>query len=312
MALPGVRLLASQHPEDTIIVAARKSVAPLWSHVSEVAETIVLPDSRFEQAKLFWTGAYGTFDRVLVLPHSFRAALFAWLTRGKMRRGLSCNNRGFLFTEALAAEPFAGMHQSLEYASILCGVPPGDQQLPAPALSIADEVVQRFRSTHGLQGRVLGLLPGAARGPSKQWPLDRYAALAKQMLAQGLIDKVVVLGAPNEVGLGEFIGAQLVADQWINLCGKTSLAEFPIALKSCDRIVCNDSGGMHVSAAVDVPLVAIFGTTNPAATGPLGKSSRVLQKSEKQERAVPRDCPIATRALEAIQVADVIAALQEF
>ena len=120
----------------------------------------------------------------------------------------------------------------------------------------------------------VAILPGAARGPSKQWPQEHFVAAAQQIAATHPC-RFVILGTPSEAALCEQIAGTL-GEAAISLAGKTSLPELTAALARCSTVLCNDSGGMHVAAAVGTRVVALFGMTDPGKTGPLGKGHRVM------------------------------------
>jgi heptosyltransferase-2 len=145
----------------------------------------------------------------------------------------------------------------------------------------------------------LGLLPGAARGPSKQWPREHFLALAHRWIRE-LQGGVAIFGSSAETELcGELAAA--AGRGAISLAARLDIPEWAAALSLCDVVVANDSGGMHVAAAVGAPVVALFGMTDPARTGPLGPRCVVLQESPTRARDIPRGSPEARKWLAAIQ-----------
>lgn len=311
MAMPGLQLLREQQPEARIYIAAKKGVAPIWNSVEGITDVIVLPVERTRQFKIIFSEAgKHNLECCYVLPHSFRAALFSLVSGSKKRRGIAGGGRRFLLTDVVSTATFQGKHQSFEYAAVLCGALSLPENLPAPRLNIPLERIEAFQKQYSLEGKVAGMLPGAARGPSKQWPIARYAAAARQLLENRIVNKIVVLGSASEKQYGNEI-QNMAGPDVINLCGATSLSDLPVALKACDVVVCNDSGGMHVAAAASVPVVAIFGITDPEVTGPLGDKAIVLQKSETRSRQIPRDSSEAREALSRIAVDEVVQTVAE-
>jgi heptosyltransferase-2 len=165
-------------------------------------------------------------------------------------------------------------------------------ELPEDALASA-----RKRIAAAAEPRV-ALIPGAARGPAKQWPREHFIELGRR-LCENRKCGIVVLGISRETALCEEV-AKGIGPAALNLAGHTGLAEWIAVLKACDLVVANDSGGMHLAAVVGTPVVALYGITDPSRTGPLGKICRVLQNSDLRTRDIPRDSPEARASLAAI------------
>jgi heptosyltransferase-2 len=196
-------------------------------------------------------------------------------------------------------------HQKLSYARLVGAALCDD--LPTELFVVGEASRLHWQSIVRSNGRkIVILIPGAARGPSKQWPLERFALLAQRLSDTGLC--VVIVGSR-----GERASTQTMEriEGVVNLCGETGIQDLPGLMAAADAVVTNDSGGMHVAGAVGVPLVAIFGTTNPDETGPIGSNAIILQKSSYRSRAVARNCPRAISALMAITVDEVYAAVMQ-
>ena len=306
MSMPALQLFQAGHPDVELTVLAKAYLLPLWEmHAAArqrlatggtVATVRALLKSRFEAAYL--------------LPNSVRSALLPWLAAVPARIGLAGHWRRWLLTRVVEA-PTAGVHrhQAWEYAAILSpdSLPVA---LPLPCLEPPDTAcADAARRVAGLPRPLIGLLPGAARGPAKRWPAERFAEVGR-MLREKIGGGILVMGGTGDaescarVTAGMGSGVQ-------NLAGATTLPEWAALLKLCDVVICNDSGGMHLAAAVGAPVVAVFGITDPARTGPLGSCCRVLQHSQTMDRAVPRDSPAAVEALAAVGVDEVVAAALE-
>jgi heptosyltransferase-2 len=156
---------------------------------------------------------------------------------------------------------------------------------------------------------LIGVMPGAARGPAKRWSAERFAEAARRLRAE-LGGSVVVMGGAGDAEACAAVVAG-VGDGVLNLAGVTTLGEWAALLAECRLVLCNDSGGMHLAAALGVPVVAVFGITDPIRTGPLGTRCRVVQHSMQHDRAVPRESAAARAALAAVTVDEVVAAAQE-
>ena len=139
------------------------------------------------------------------------------------------------------------------------------------------------------QERIVGINPSATYGPAKQWPFGRYARLADKI--QDFVDcRVLIFGGPEDIPLGGRI-SQTMKQTPVDLSGKTELGEAMALIERCSLFVTNDSGLMHVAAALNVPLIAIFGSTNATTTGPLSSKSRVVQVPMACSPCLKPECP---------------------
>jgi heptosyltransferase-2 len=240
------------------------------------------------------------FDKAFILPHSFRSAVVPWLAGVPARIGMPGHWRDFMLTEVIRPSARPGFsHQAYEYIELLtpaaaeAEMEPPHLELPEDALASA-----RKRIASAAEPRV-ALIPGAARGPAKQWPREHFIEVGR-LLSEKKRCGIVVLGIGREATLCEEV-AKGIGPSAINLAGHTGLAEWIAILKACDLVVANDSGGMHLAAAVGAPVVALYGITDPAKTGPMGKICRVLQNSGIRARDIPRASPKAKASLAAIR-----------
>ncbi len=138
----------------------------------------------------------------------------------------------------------------------------------------------------------IALCAGAEYGPAKRWPLERFAETANRVSAElgAQPHEWLLLGAPGEKALGETL-SQLIHAPHRNLVGKTSLAELITELRACHLLLTNDTGTMHLAAALGVPVVAIFGSTEPSLTGPLGAQHRIIRHHVPCSPCFKRECP---------------------
>ena len=160
---------------------------------------------------------------------------------------------------------------------------------------------------------ISALIPGAARGPSKQWPPEHFAQLG-ELIAEHLSSKIVILGSPKEMELCAQVAGGIKAGT-INLAGETSLTELTAVLSLCRTAVTNDSGGMHLASAAGTGVVAVYGLTDPDKTGPLGDACRVVcGKNVGCSRDIPRRSAEAMESLRSItpeKVFESVCGLQE-
>jgi ADP-heptose:LPS heptosyltransferase len=210
-----------------------------------------------------------------------------------------------MLTEVVEAPAVPGReHQSFEYARVL-GL--DDERLPDPRLEIPGDVAAacRERLASLFAGSfdegvpLVGMIPGAARGPSKRWPADGFIAVGRG-LADRAGARILVLGTSAESDLCTRVAAGIGAGA-VDTAGSTTLPELAALLASCSLVIGNDSGGGHLAAAVDARAAVIFGATDPAVTGPLGAGHVVLQaEGGQRSRAVKRDSAAGRAGLERI------------
>ncbi len=304
MTMPALQCFRRQHPDFFIAVLAKSSVAPLWRMHSAPNEVIELPPGLPATLRTGRALASRRFESAWILPNSFRSAFIPWLAGIPNRIGCRGHCRAFLLTRpvSLPAE-FRARHQAWEYMHLLCAPLPPDatMEMEPPQLTIPPEAraaAERLANT-GNRPYVV-LLPGAARGPAKRWPADHFAALGKKLAADGAFP-VILSGSPIEQPLCEHIARQIGAGAR-SLAGRTSFAEWAALLAGAQLVICNDSGGMHLAAAVGTRVLALYGITDPAKTGPLAppQRSRIVQNSPVRSRDIPRSSAEAAKWLASI------------
>lgn len=290
MSMPAVQLFCEENPDVKITLLAKPGVMNLWEMHSAIDEYQLLekPFATVRKLKLFY------FDRAYILPNSFRSAFIPFMARVPKLIGASGHWRSAMLTETIR---LGDGHQQFEAMNIL-GV---QGEPPVPQLNVPEKSFQGLDS-----GCVVTLLPGAARGPSKRWPPECFIALAKKVRDE-LGATVVLSGGPDDAASCAEM-AKAIGPNVLNFAGKTTLPEWAALLKQSDCVVANDSGGMHLAAAVGTPVVGIFGITDPNKTGPLGRHV-VLQKSRTQKRDVARDSEEAIQALAAVKLEEVFGAV---
>ncbi len=203
-----------------------------------------------------------------------------------------------LLTDAVSVDSLRGLHRAAQYM-VLVGAAVAEGAMLIPRLDIP-------RPRH--EGRVVGVFPGG-NAPSRRWEPARFAELVRRLAKRA--DRVVVFGGPAERELT----ARVAGDVAVDLGGQTDLAQLAAGIASCDLLVTNDTGPLHLAGAVGTPTVSLWGAGDPAVTGPLGASHRMLRHPELD--CVPctkNDCPLAVdrnRCLTLITVDDVEAAIHQ-
>lgn len=325
MALPAFqRWRATEGAGATVAVLARGALSTLWAMHAGVDEVLRAPAPGGDTREVLADIRARHFDAAVILPNSVRAAWLPFRARIPRRAGYPGHfPRRWLLTAPLppaTPPPDAPLprHQAWEAYGLWLPGDPLPAALDAPALDPAPDDVARLRGqlaaipALAAAPKIVALVPGAARGDSKQWPPGRYVETAA-LLHRSHGAAALLLGTAAEAPLCDRI-AQALASQGVpahSLAGRTTLPEMAAALAVADGVVCNDSGGMHLAAALRRPTVAVFGITDPGKTGPLGPTARVLQDSPIRSRKVPRSSPAATAALLRIGAAQAAQALGE-
>jgi heptosyltransferase-2 len=309
MSLPVLAGLKRLFPLAEITVLAARRVAPLFAAQPGVTEIIRYPAGRGKW-QVLWE-LRGRFDVALALPNSMESALGLWLVGVPVRVGYNTEARGLFLKEVVAGrDKLAGLHTVFYFLGLLKALG-GVATFTPPILYLEPEeevVGARLLAEADLpgQGPWVGLSPGATYGPAKRWPPERFAALGRE-LQQELGARLVLLGGEDERPVADQVQEQLQAPM-VNLVGRTNLRQALGVLSQLNLLVTNDSGLMHAAAALSVPLVALFGSTDPGATGPFTSRAMVLRHPWPCSPCLQRTCDIGYPCLHAISVAEVMAA----
>lgn len=311
--------LHRQYPNSRITVMAPKWTRPLLERMPQVENSI---DSPFKHGalglgrrwKLGRKLAQEDFTAAIILPNSMKSALVPFHAGIPRRIGWRGEWRRPLLTDCrpLVKEKFPLMVQrfaALAYPE--AENPP--QDIPPPTLQTNPETVDFSLMEFKLEtsSKILAICPGAEFGPSKQWPAENYAALANVMLGRGW--KLWIFGSANDAGIAASILSAIDPDKHANctdLTGKTSLGQAIDLLSTSTAVVANDSGLMHIAAALNKPVVAIYGSTSPDFTPPLTDSVKLLSTDIGCRPCFKRECPYGhmrcltelnpTRAIDAV------------
>lgn len=300
MAVPAVRAIRRGRPDCRVTVLVKEKIADVWKLVPEVDEILPIPGR---------TGIWGVknliarcgraFDAAILLPNSLRTALEVWLPGIPRIAGYRGHWRSWLVDQIIPKRKRPGpiMHHAVHYLRIArrAGGDVRDE-------SLFDPVPRPDRSP--AEAPQIGLCPGAEYGPAKRWPAERFAEAAK------LVNKRVpaqwfIFGTAAEAELGSTL-AQEIGPAAISLAGRTTLQELFARLRSCDVLLTNDTGTMHLAVLLGVPTVSIFGSTEPAWTGPLGGEASghtVLRYQVPCSPCFLRECPLDFRCMTSISPA---------
>lgn len=316
MAQSLYKLLKQRNAATRIDVLAPAWSLPLLERMPEVRRGIELPLGHGElglrKRHRLGRSLAGRYGRAIVLPRSLKSALVPWWAgiprrtgfRGEWRFGLindmrPCDARRLDQT----VKRFIAL--GLEADETALPVPPRPALATDPAGCKA--VLERFGLTAAEP--VVALMPGAEYGPAKQWPPDLFAGLAARLGAHGA--DVWILGSAGEAALGEAIAAKARSARVRNLCGATALVEAVDLLAQTSVAVSNDSGLMHIAAAVGTHVVAIYGSSTPDFTPPLTPDRTIHYRRLACSPCFARECPLGHRnCLRGIDVETVAASVE--
>ena len=307
MALPALAAIRRAFREQTLILAAPAGIAPLFAETTAAApDEILAIDRDREAAQLRAARA----DAVLLLTNSFGSAWVARRAGIRERWGYRAAGRGPLLTRGVA-RPGRQVHQIEYYLALAHGLGIEAVQDPAAEPMLQPSPAARVKAgtllaSAGVEGtaRIVGFAPGAAYGQAKRWPPERVAQVIAGLARDGVT--AVLLGAGADRATGRAIESTLPPGvRVVNLIGRTSLRELIGIVARCAAFVSNDSGAMHVAAALGVPLTAIFGPTDERATAPGGPADVILRDVFCRP-CMLRECPIDHRCMKRIDVDSVL------
>lgn len=313
LTYPTLETLKGRFPDAKIAILVPDHLADLWKTSSHVDEIIPFKKRRgfksiFEDFRIGRLLKERRFDLGLILPRSFRSAFQIYLAGIPIRMGYKDGGRSFLLTHGISrTEEVLRIHRIRYYQKLL--EPVGiTNRLPSLHLDPgeenrkwAEEVLERMGL---LDGRpLIGINPGAAYGSAKCWYPDRFGELGRRLTGKWKAS-VLVFGRKEEQEMAERILEDL-GGSGINFTGKTRLLQLAALLQRCSLLVTNDTGTMHVATAVGTPVVAIFGPTDPRATGPWGHGHAVVKRQIACSPCLKRVCPTDHRCMELITVDEV-------
>ncbi|OQW96082.1 MAG: lipopolysaccharide heptosyltransferase II [Verrucomicrobia bacterium A1] len=306
MSMPAVQAWRALNPAARLTMLVKPPLAPLWRMHAAPDDVAAIEPGSLGAVRTGLALRARHFDRAYILPHSFRAAWIAAWSGAPERIGLPGLARGLLGVRVVQSRSGPDRaHQQFEYLDLLLG--PGAAAAPEPPrLRIPPEAAaSAARWLAGLPaGPRVAMMSGAARGPAKRWPVERFAEAARRLAADHGC-AVIALGSPAEAADAAAIAAA-AGGRGLSLAGRTDISQWAAVLAGCALAVSNDSGGMHLAAAAGTPVVAVFGRTDPGRTGPLGPLCDVVQAPGARSRDIGREDEDAVRRLAAVTVDEVM------
>ena len=300
MSVPAVRAIKEGRPDTHLTVLAPEKIAPVWKLVPEVDDVLSLPNKSVLHAMRV-IRRQPRFDVAILFPNSLRAALEVLFVPRKV--GYRGHSRAWLLNQIVREprKPGPPEHHALRFLRIAndCGADVDLTALPT------FDLLQKSNLKDQIS---LGLCPGAEYGPAKRWLPDRFAEVAATVSNNASNAKWILFGTKDDLASGETIATAL-GDKCLNRIGQTSLEDLISELRDCRALLTNDTGTMHLAALLGVPVVAIFGSTEPQLTGPLGDVQVIVRHHVECSPCFLRECPIDFRCMKEITTQEVANAM---
>jgi len=249
------------------------------------------------------------FDAAILLQNAIEAAVIARLAGIPVRAGYGTDARGPLLTHPVKLNPSVKtVHQSLYYLGMLeaLGFEPSGTSVSIVPTEEQQRAAGRHLAEWGIAGRrpLVGMAPGAAYGPAKRWFPERFAAVADR-LAERFACPVLLFGSAGDRASTEAVQAA-AKTALVDIAGRTSLGDAIALIACCDLFITNDSGLMHVAGALGVPTVAVFGSTDPKTTYPLGERTVLVRRPVDCSPCLRQECPTDFRCMDLVTVDEVL------
>jgi heptosyltransferase II len=310
LTLPAIDSIRATYPEAHMAILAKPWLADVYRIFGAADEVMIYEktdDNAWGVFRLAQRLRERRFDAAILLQNAIEAAIIARFAGIPVRAGYDSDGRGILLThrvrrtkeikKAHQVDYYLGMVEALGCVSI-----DKEMQLKTKIDSLAAQDILR-KYTAGNQKPVVGIAPGATYGPAKKWFPARFAAVADR-ITNILNCRVIILGGKSDADAAAEV-CKCARTEITNLAGRTDLKEAIHLISQCRLFISNDSGLMHIAGALEIPTIAIFGSTNPETTSPMGKQSLVIRREVSCSPCLKKTCPTDFRCMELISVDDV-------
>jgi len=337
MTLPAIRAVRQTLPNAHITLLIKPWVSGIFKENPDIDEIMLYSDEYkgiVGKLKLSWMIRQKKFETAILFQNAFDAALITWLARVPERIGYLKDMRGRLLTNAVPVDKQTESRHQIHYYLDLVKSIGMKTEDTHPHIYISDmereeaslllkstfsannpSPVIRYPVPYGAgrhQSPLVGINPGATYGSAKRWPAKNFACLIDRITSE-LNGRVIMFGGRSEIAIAnEIIQETQNPSPVLNVAGKTDLRELAALISECNAFVTNDSGPMHMAYALNVPTVAIFGSTDSTATGPVGEGHKVITKNTPCSPCLKRECPEGhLRCMTGITPDEVLSVLKE-
>lgn len=312
LTMPAVTAVRKKFPDAEISILVKPWVAGLFENSPDIDRIIIYDDKKYGRLcgkrKLVNDLKKNKFDMAILFQNAFEAAFLSFLAGIPVRYGYNTDGRGMLLTHKIAlSDETLKKHQVWYYLDLLR---PLGINIEKPELSLKIGNKDKAAASNILKKNrikkdelIIGINPGASYGHAKRWLPDRYAKLADRLIERHAA-KIILFGSKDDKEVATEI-ASLSSHKLINLAGRTSLSEAIALIERSRLFITNDSGLMHIAAALNVPVIAIFGSTSPERTGPYGKGHHIIYKNVECSPCLKRECPTDFKCMDLISVDEV-------
>jgi len=316
LTLPAVAAIRATYPQAHMAVLVKPWVADIYGLFSIIDEVIIYenkfdtPTGVFRLARML---KGKKFDAAILLQNAIEAAIIVLAAGIPLRAGYDSDARGILLTHRVhRTEEIRKVHQIDYYLEMVkaLGCVSVDREMhleskinPLDAQDILRKFIPETKKT------IIGIAPGATYGPAKRWFPDRFAAVADK-LNEYFSSQGILLGGKADCEVAQEV-QKLARTKLINLAGITTLREAIYLISQCHLFISNDSGLMHIAGALNIPTIALFGSTNPVTTAPAGNQSVIVRREVSCSPCLKETCPTDFRCMKLISVEDVLTAAQK-
>lgn len=316
LTLPAVASIRATYPNAHISILAKPWVADIYKLFSDLDETIIYENKYDTPAGVFRLAKKlkeGNFDAAILLQNAIEAAIIALAARIPLRAGYDSDARGLLLTHRVRrTKEIRQAHQIDYYLEMVkdLGCVPVTREMHLETKINPVEAQKVFKKyIPETKNMIIGMAPGATYGAAKKWFPERFAKLADR-LNESFSIQAMILGGNGDKKTAQEI-ANMATVKLINLAGETTLREAVYLISQCRLFISNDSGLMHVAGALNIPTIAIFGSTNPVTTSPAGNKSIIVRKEVSCSPCLKETCPTDFRCMKLISVEGVFQVAQK-
>ena len=315
LTIPAINSIRETYPQAHIAVLAKPWVADIYRLFTDIDE-IIIYENKYDNVwgvfRLARMLKKKKFDLAILLQNAMEAAIMSCAALILLRAGYSSDGRGLLLTHRVRRNRgIKKLHQIDYYLEMVkaLGCVSTDKEMHLETKishNVAQSVLQKYIPNQ--YKIIIGIAPGATYGPAKRWFPARFAAVADKI--SSVFDcRIILLGGKSDWDTAEEV-RKLAQANLLNLAGKTSLEEAIYLISQCRLFISNDSGLMHIAGALNIPTIAIFGSTNPSTTSPAGRQSVVVRREVSCSPCLKETCSTDFRCMELISVEDVYAVAQ--
>lgn len=315
LTLPAVAAVRATYPKAHIAMLVKPWVADIYRLFSDLDE-IIIYENKFDNPagvlRLARTLKQKKFDAAILLQNAIEAAIIALAAGIPLRAGYDSDARGLLLTHPVRrTREVKKVHQTDYYLEMVkalgCLSVPKEMHMETKINVLeARNILSKF--VPDADKAIIGIAPGATYGPAKKWFPERFAEVADR-LAQKFSAQVIVMGGKSDDETAREV-QKTAESKLINLAGKTTLREAIYLISRCRLFISNDSGLMHVAGALNVPTIAVFGSTNPTTTSPVGRNSVIVRHDVPCSPCLKKTCPTDFRCMRLVSVEDVLKVAQ--